>query len=128
MTPRTHKQHRRITHTAGKRAEWMALIYLMLKGYFPVAQRYKCSAGEIDLIVARRNLVVFTEVKYRADRETAAYSISTKQQSRIFRAAQYWVQKNQRDSHKDMRFDVVLLSPWRWPQHIEHAFVDNGAQ
>jgi len=121
-------KHRHITHRAGKRAEWVALIYLMLKGYRPVARRYKCPAGEIDLIVARRNLVVFAEVKYRANQATAAYSITAKQQSRITRTAQYWTLNNQRDGQCDMRFDVVLLAPWRWPRHIAHAFVDNTGQ
>ena len=122
------QHHRRVTYTAGKRAEWLALIYLLFKGYRPVARRYKCPAGEVDLIVARRNLVVFVEVKYRADRDTAAFSITLKQQSRIIRAAQYWTLKNQRNYPQEMRFDAILLAPWRWPMHIENAFVDNMGQ
>jgi len=122
------KHHRHITYTAGKRAEWGALIYLICKGYRPLARRYKCPAGEIDLIVTRGNLVAFVEVKYRADQDTAAFSITPKQQSRIFRAAQYWTSKNQRDHLKTMRFDVILLSPRRWPLHIVHAFMDKQAQ
>jgi len=118
------QHHRRVTYAAGKRAEWLALIFLLLKGYRPVAWRYKCPAGEVDLIVVRRNLVVFVEVKYRADRDVAAFSITPKQQSRIIRAAQYWTLKNQRDSPQEMRFDAVLLAPRRWPMHIENAFVD----
>jgi len=124
MIPKRAENHRRATYVAGKRAEWLALIYLLLKGYRPVARRYKCPAGEIDLIVTRRNLVAFVEVKYRADRDTAAFSITPRQQSRIIRAAQYWVLKNQRDNPELMRFDVVALAPWRWPLHIENAFVD----
>ncbi len=122
--PDKARHHRRITYTAGKRAEWLALIYLLCKGYRPLARRYKCPAGEVDLIVARRNLVVFVEVKYRADRDVAAFSITPKQQSRIIRAAQYWTLKNQHDKPQAMRFDVVLLAPWRRPLHIENAFVD----
>ena len=118
------RHHRRVTHSAGKRAEWLALVYLLCKGYRLVARRYKCPAGEVDLIVARRKLVVFVEVKFRADRNIAAFSITPEQQSRIIRAAQYWTVKNQRDKPEVMRFDVVLLAPWRWPLHIENAFVD----
>jgi len=123
---RKDKHHRHITYTAGKRAEWVALIYLICKGYRPLARRYKCPAGEIDLIVARRNLIAFVEVKYRADQDTAAFSITPKQQFRISRAAQYWTSKNQRDHLKTMRFDVILLAPGRWPLHITHAFMDNS--
>lgn len=118
------QHHRRTTYAAGKRAEWLALIYLLLKGYRPVAWRYKCPAGEVDLIVARRSLVVFVEVKFRADRDTAAFSLTPKQQSRIIRAAQYWALKNRRNYPEAMRFDVIALAPWRWPLHIENAFVD----
>lgn len=123
---KTSGKHRRQTHVAGQRAEWVALVYLMMKGYWPVARRYKCPSGEIDLIVCRRNLLVFTEVKFRANADIAAFSITPRQQTRISRAAQYWIMKNQRVAQKSMRFDVVLLSPWRWPRHIEHAFVDNS--
>jgi len=122
--PKKAQHHRRVTYVAGKRAEWLALIYLLCKGYRPVARRYKGPAGEVDLIVTRRNLVVFVEVKYRADRDTAAFSITPRQQSRIIRAAQYWALKNQRDYSDVMRFDVIALAPWRWPMHIENAFVD----
>ena len=128
MKRRRGKDHRHLTYTAGKRAEWAALIYLMLKGYYPVARRYKCPSGEIDLIVTRRNTVVFVEVKYRADRDTAAFSITPKQQSRITRAAQYWVMKNRQNTFRTLRFDAVLLAPWHWPRHIAHAFVDNTGQ
>ncbi len=128
MMAKKAQHHRRVTYTAGKRAEWLALLFLLLKDYRIVARRYKCPAGEIDLIVIRRNLVVFVEVKFRADRDVAAFSITPKQQSRIIRAAQYWALKNQRDSPQEMRFDAILLAPWRWPLHIENAFVDNMGQ
>ncbi len=124
MIPKKARHHRHVTYAAGKRAEWLALIFLLLKGYRPVARRYKCPAGEIDLIVVRRNLVAFVEVKYRAELDDAAFSITSRQQSRIIRAAQYWALKNQRGNPQAMRFDVVLLAPWRWPLHIENAFVD----
>jgi len=111
MMPKKAKHHRRVTYAAGKRAEWLALIYLLLKGYRPIVSRYKCPAGEIDLIVARRNFVAFVEVKYRASRDDAAFSITPRQQSRIIRAAQYWALKNRRDYPEAMRFDVILLAP-----------------
>lgn len=125
MKSRGRNHHRRLTHTAGKRAEWAAQAYLILKGYRPLARRYKCPAGEVDLIMSRRNLLVFVEVKYRADIDTAAFSITPKQQSRITRAAHYWIMKNSRNTFKTLRFDAILLAPWRWPRHIAHAFMDN---
>ena len=53
-------------HGRGLRAETLALIVLMLKGYRPLARRYAAAGGEIDLIVARGDTIAFVEVKARA--------------------------------------------------------------
>ena len=126
MTGPAANHRRRKAYSAGKRAEWIASAYLLLKGYRTVARRFKCPVGEIDLILSRGNYVVFIEVKYRAVREAAAFSISEKQQQRISRAAQFWIAKNHRVGIENLRFDVILLAPWRWPLHIENAFLDNS--
>jgi hypothetical protein len=40
----TSQKHRR-SHRSGLVAEWLALVYLLLKGYFPLAMRYKTPVG-----------------------------------------------------------------------------------
>ena len=45
--------------------EGIAGWWLQLCGYRILARRWRCAAGEIDLIVKRRRQLVFVEVKYR---------------------------------------------------------------
>ena len=52
---------RRVWH-AGERAAWEAY---RRRGYRLVARNWRCSLGEIDLVLAREGLVVVCEVKTR---------------------------------------------------------------
>ncbi len=126
MTAPKSKNRKQVTYVAGKRAEWLAMVYLMVKGYWPLAWRYKCPVGEIDLILAHRKQIIFAEVKFRAQREVAAHAITPQQQFRIARAARFWLSKHRHRATGNMRFDVILLAPWRWPTHIRGAFLDNN--
>jgi hypothetical protein len=49
----------------GKEGERLAEVYLKKKGYKLVERNYRCAAGELDLIVLDRRVVVFVEVKTR---------------------------------------------------------------
>ena len=51
----------------GKEGEKVAERYLRKKGYRVVERNYRCSAGEVDLIVLDRRVIVFVEVKTRTD-------------------------------------------------------------
>ena len=54
---------RRRAYRFGLRAETVASLFLMLKGYRILARRYRTPAGEVDLFVKRGNLIAFVEVK-----------------------------------------------------------------
>lgn len=107
---------------AGRRAEWAAALYLRCKGYRIIATRKKTPVGEIDIVARRGADLVFVEVKHRrtlADRDVALAALDT---DRIARAAQWWHMEHPRSSMSPARFDVIVLLPWRWPEHIENAF------
>jgi putative endonuclease len=70
-------------YNRGHKAEWLAAVLLMLKGYTIVAGRYKTKVSEIDLIAKRKNVTIFCEVKVRNTKETALKSFSAKQKARI---------------------------------------------
>lgn len=106
----------------GHRAETIASLLLMLKGYKILERRCRTPLGEIDLIAARGNRITFVEVKLRATRRDAAHSITPRQQARIARAAQYWLARKPVFQSHDAGFDAVLLAPWSWPYHIRDAF------
>lgn len=107
---------------AGLSAESWAALLLLCKGYRIIARRWKCPVGEVDLIARRRNLLVFVEVKTRDRLDDAAESITLRQQRRIVAAAQAWLSRRPTNAMADIRFDVVLLAPRRWPRHIRSAF------
>lgn len=110
----------------GKRAEIMAAWWLRLKGYAILARgwtnRRGSGAGEIDIVAKRGRLLVFVEVKARADADSAAHALRPAQRSRISRGAQAFVAAHPHLEQCAMRFDVVLVSPGRWPRHISDAW------
>jgi putative endonuclease len=111
-----------IAFRTGLTAESRAAAWLMARGYRVLARRYRTSVGEIDIVVKRRNLVAFVEVKARADLDDAAYAVTPRQQQRIIAAAQAWLMHNAQYEQCEMRFDAVLVAPGRLPRHLTAAF------
>jgi putative endonuclease len=88
--------------------EWWMRIILRIKGYIPVAHRYRSPYGEIDLIYIHGRTLVFVEVKYRWKRYDAAYALTEHQRQRISRAAAYFRAHNYVLGLKDMRMDECV--------------------
>jgi len=109
-------------YRTGLDAERLCRLALRLKLYRILAARYKTPIGEIDIIAARGNTVVAIEVKARATRDEAVESLSPRQQTRIANALQRFVATRPRFANADLRFDVMLATPRRWPTHIENAW------
>jgi len=106
----------------GISAESRAAAMLLVKGYRILARRFRTPAGEIDIVAKRRNALVFIEVKTRASYEEAVEAVTPQQQRRIVGAAEYWLQARPQDGEGDVRFDVVIITPGKLPQHIPAAF------
>ncbi|MFM5906126.1 MAG: YraN family protein [Novosphingobium sp.] len=104
----------------GRKGEALAAWYLRLKGWRILAQRVKTPRGEIDLIARRGRLVTFVEVKWRNRAEDLDYAIDEWRLRRV-RAAVESVAHRWMKSGDDMRIDIVLLAPGRWPRHITNA-------
>jgi putative endonuclease len=110
----------------GKEGERVAELYLKHKGYKLVERNYRCSAGELDLIVLDRGVVVFVEVKTRSGHGFGSplEAVEFHKQRKMIQAAQYFLSEK-RLHQRDARFDVVGISwPGREPvvEHIENAF------
>ncbi|MCC0035108.1 MAG: YraN family protein [Hoeflea sp.] len=113
---------KRRSERKGRRAEWLAALALMLKGYRITALRYRTPVGEIDIVARKRDLVAFVEVKARRDLAAGIDAVSYPAQRRIAAAGELFISR-QRDSAKlSWRHDVIVVSPWKWPVHLEDAF------
>ncbi len=118
---------RRRAYRLGLRAEQLAALVLQCKGYRMLARRYKTPAGEIDLIARRGGTIAFVEVKARASLDAAAEALTTGSERRIEAAADMWAGRHLKtvDDYV-LRFDLMLVVPWRLPRHIENAFSSKG--
>jgi putative endonuclease len=105
----------------GLSAESRAAILLIAKGYRILARRWKTPFGEIDIVARRRGTLVFVEVKARERADDAAEAVTGRNQRRIIAAAELWLARNPADAQRDIRFDVVLVTPGKIPEHIASA-------
>ncbi|MGY8990352.1 MAG: YraN family protein [Rhodospirillales bacterium] len=120
MSPQ--KNNRQKAWLYGQAAEAICTLSLRLRGYRILARRFKTPLGEIDIIARRRIRIAFIEVKARQDLEQAAHSIGEQQQKRIARAAELFMQRHAALAQCHLRFDAMLIAPWRIPRHIRDAW------
>lgn len=125
-TPNPGSEARRAREYLGRQAETRAAIALRLKGYRVLGRRVRTPAGEIDLVVRKRAVVAFVEVKARRTRARAAEAILPAQRRRIVRAAAYYVAANPGLASLTQRFDAILVEPRKWPHHIINAWTESG--
>jgi putative endonuclease len=113
---------RRAAYRHGHLAEAAALFVLLAKGFRPLARRYKTPLGEIDLVMKRGRTIAFVEVKARPSRGEALESVGALSERRIVDAADLWLAKHPSANGLDLRYDMVLVTPWRLPKHLPDAF------
>ena len=110
----------------GHLAEKFAAIFLMFKGYRIIALNYitgkATGAGEIDIIAAKKNMLIFIEIKLRKNLTEAAYSITQNQKNRITTAAKSFISHHKKYRNYDIRFDAILIQNCFQFEHIKNAF------
>lgn len=114
------KRYKRAEHQ-GRIAEMFARLWLQCKGYRILVQRFKTPSGEIDLIAKRGGTIAIVEVKFRRNIEDGLYAVTPTQQERIARAASIYLAKR-KEPFNTIRFDVIVIRPWRLPHHLKHAW------
>jgi putative endonuclease len=115
------KAERQARYRRGLASEYLAAALLMAKGYRILARRYQASAGEIDLIACRGRRLVFVEVKQRLTLQDCEASVTSNQRARVRRAADQWLAHKPNYRTHDITFDVIFLTPRRWPRHLMNA-------
>ncbi len=106
----------------GRMAETFCVWQLRLKGYRILARGFTVPVGEIDIVAKRGGTLAMVEVKARRDLATAAESLSRRQQDRIARAAAAFLKVRPGCDGLDVRFDVMLVRPWRPAVHLTDAW------
>ena len=119
---RAPARSRRAAYRHGHVAEAAAAALLMAKGYRLLARRYKTPLGEIDLVMKRGRIIAFVEVKARASERDALESVGRMSERRIVDAADLWLAKHPAAAGYDLRYDIVVVAPWRLPRHLPDAF------
>lgn len=112
----------------GAWGERAARAYLERAGYCTVETNFRTRFGEIDIIAACGEYIVFVEVKTRkSDRFAAAREfVTTAKQQRIVATAALWLR--QHPSGLQPRFDVIEVygeqGTTQTPRihHLENAF------
>ena len=95
----------------GQQGERVAEDYLVRQGYRILERNYRCRHGEIDLIVEKKEKILFVEVKTRQSMESVSplELISRTKQRHISKTAQYYIAvKKIRDKTADFALVSVL--------------------
>ncbi len=106
------------SHRQGHDAEWIAALWLMLKGYQVLAFRLRGQGGEIDILARRGRVLAAVEVKRRATLEAATLALGADQHQRLIRAAEAAARGRPALAGLDLRIDMVTLAPGRFPRHL----------
>jgi putative endonuclease len=96
----------------GARGEHLAARWYRARGYRVLDRNWRSSFGEIDLVVARGDLVVVCEVKTRSSSAygSPAHAVTPAKQRRLRRLAGAWlVARGPRRRRATVRFDVVAI-------------------
>ena len=111
----------------GRRGEELACERLTSAGLQVVARNWRCRAGEIDVVAAGSNLLVFCEVKTRRGHGygTPAEAVTHAKRARLRQLAAEYLATVEHPAAR-VRFDVVTVT---WPpgcapvvDHLEAAF------
>ena len=106
----------------GRRAEWLAILWLTAKGYRLLERRFGGKGGEIDLVMKRGRTIAFVEVKARGRLEDAMIAITAEKQRLVERRIRHWLSRNPWAAGHYLRADAVFLAPWCRPRHVPAAF------
>jgi len=107
---------------AGRRAEVLAALWLMAKGYRILGFRLRTPQGEIDLLAQRGQVLAVVEVKRRTDLQTALETVTLAQRERLRRAARAIAARRPSLQNLAIRLDLIALAPGRLPVHSLDAW------
>ena len=95
----------------GSIAEQQARDYLIAQGLVWIKSNFRCSMGEIDLIMRDSSHLVFVEVRQRSSHQYggAIASITYGKRQKLLKSASLYLMINQGHDSIATRFDVLCL-------------------
>lgn len=108
-------------HILGRQGEDLAVEYLEKEGYRIVERNFFCRQGEIDVIAADKNYIVFIEIKSRTNIEYGfpAESVTTRKLKHLIKAIKYYLYKRNLEN-ADIRIDVIEVYMEKGKYTINH--------
>lgn len=97
------------TQRDGARGERMVLWYLRFRGYHLLDRNYMVGHKEIDLIMRKKNLVIFVEIKSRNNLNHTMlprWSVNYRKQRNIISASRFYL-KSKKLKNVSYRFDIA---------------------
>ncbi|MET3526469.1 YraN family protein [Phenylobacterium koreense] len=107
---------------SGRRAEAIAAVWLMLKGYRILGFRLRTPQGEIDLLAQRGKVLAIVEVKRRTTLEAALETVTQMQRDRLRRAGRAIAARRPSLQNLSVRLDLIALAPGKLPIHSPDAW------
>lgn len=100
----------------GRRAETLAALWLMARGWRIMARRRRMPMIEVDIVARRGDVLAVVEVKYRPTLEAALCAVTPRSAAKLRTAAGQLAAEAGRGACA--RVDLIALAPGRWPRHI----------
>ncbi len=115
------KPHTARQRALGVRGEALAAAYLEQQGYRVLERNYRCTLGELDLVVADAAYVVFVEVKTRQGQAALhpSLSVTRRKQAKVRQLGEHYLSQHPALTLQP-RFDVVAISADGGAETIEH--------
>ncbi len=113
---------RRGAYRFGRFAETLCVWSLRVRGYRVLARRFDAGVGEIDIVARRRGILAVIEVKARRRGVGDDELLRPRQRARIERAAVAFLARRAEHAGLDVRFDLMLVRPYRLPRHVADAW------
>lgn len=120
----TRSKRGKTSYLAGQAAEEIVARQYASGGYPILAQRWRGSKGEIDLVARDGEAIVFIEVKKSKSHAMAATRLTRRQMGRIYGAGSEFLATQPKGQLTDVRFDVALVDDMGRVDVIENAFMD----
>lgn len=110
--------------STGFTGENLATNYMQQQGYAIIKRNHRIGKAEIDIIAQKEGILVFVEVKTRAN-DYFGYpeeAVNKRKQKMLLNAAEAYIFKT--GWQHDIRFDIVAITMSDPPEvfHIEDAF------